>query len=892
MGTLGTFDSFTTARLGIYAAQHGLRVTGNNISNINTAGYTRQRVDQVSFKTGGHDRYASMLDRHVGNGALVSGISQIRDPYLDIRYRNTSSATSYHDTRLSGLEEIASILDEVAKGGSSADGTEGDGLLYAQLQELAKQLRAYGANPTKDNDTLVRGAADALTMMFRNKADLLERLRQDKEAELDKEVEAVNGILTNIRDLNKSIRDAEIHGDKALELRDERNRQIDELSTYMHIKVEYSMEDVGAGIQVEKLTISLGNSNPDPKVETDSSVLVDGLYATQLSIPEEKPELNPYIIPSADDLAANPDFDKLKGYLFLKEADPADPDAVAIPWHDADGNPINIAVVGTNDPAAEGVLMRENGNYTVQLGKLLDEKGEEWKSSKTTWTEVQGTPVLTNSIYHIPVSGANLVAGAKFKVDNTTYQVADPNATPPIPGDISLADAQDPAKFAQFIAPKLNASAKYSNDYTITADANGNIIFTAKVPGDVANGGPAAPSLSVNDPNNTGWITAGSPIQIDSGIKYDPPANPQPPAGTVTDPVTGNTVTTAYTEVDGKWYRVTMETKHTREVALDDNDLYGSIQALREMLTEEGEFSCQDDITIDENAMIKRGLPYYQKSLDLLAQQIAKRYNELNQGYLVNQDGNYIDKDGKELMLDGADGSGPFPVSKYDGLNEQQALNLINNGYFLKDENGNPILDKDGNQQADVNAWLKDKGGVPHEYSGPLFSNSNSGDDVTGITASNIDISHSWSSGAVRIVPKFEVLFDDGTGDKVENSTQNINVNHMISMIDKPLLYDPKDIDPDAMGDDLFTGSFNDMVNNMMGVQAKDASTTNVALNTSYTTLVSLDTSREGVSGVDLNDEAMNMMQYQKAYSAACRLMTAIDEALDRLINNTGIAGR
>ena len=53
-----------------------------------------------------------------------------------------------------------------------------------------------------------------------------------------------------------------------------------------------------------------------------------------------------------------------------------------------------------------------------------------------------------------------------------------------------------------------------------------------------------------------------------------------------------------------------------------------------------------------------------------------------------------------------------------------------------------------------------------------------------------------------------------------------------------------------------------------------------------------LDSSRDGVSGVDLNDEAMNMMQYQKAYSAACRLMTAVDEALDRLINNTGIAGR
>ena len=77
-----------------------------------------------------------------------------------------------------------------------------------------------------------------------------------------------------------------------------------------------------------------------------------------------------------------------------------------------------------------------------------------------------------------------------------------------------------------------------------------------------------------------------------------------------------------------------------------------------------------------------------------------------------------------------------------------------------------------------------------------------------------------------------------------------------------------------------------------MGVQAKDASETNVKLITSSTTLVELDSSREGVSGVDLNDEAMNMMQYQKAMNAAMRLMTAIDESLDRLINNTGVAGR
>lgn len=885
MGTLGTFDSFTTARLGIYAAQHGLRVTGNNISNINTAGYTRQRVDQVSFKTGGNDRYASFLERHIGSGALVSGINQIRDPYLDIRYRNTSSSTAYYDTKLSGLQEIASILDEVGKGGSAADGTDGDGLLYAQLQDLMKQLRAYGASPTSDNNTLVRTAAETLTMMFRNYAGRLEQVRLDTEKDLKANVEGANEVLRYIRDLNKSIRDAELHGDKALELRDERNRQIDALSEYMHIKVEYTMEDVGAGIQVEKLTISLANDNPDPKVDTDTSVLVDGLYATQLSIPEEKPYLNPYIIPSADDIQNIPNVEALKGYLFLQEVDPnnlpdgyKNTDVVTIDWTNPDGTVVKIDVVGTNDPAAEGVLMRKNDNYTIQLGKLLDVRGEEWKSSKSTWTEVQGKEVLTNAKFEISVSGKNLKIGDEFKIKGKLFKVGDPPD-----GNVPFATVQDDGLFADLVMKELAASGDYGN-YAITSDANGNIIFTANTQGKID---PADwPSLEIKDPDNTGWLTAGNMTCTDPGVKYEKPDNPQPPEGTETDPVTGNKVTTAYREVEGKWYRVTIETEHTREVVLDDNDLYGSLQAQREMLTEEGEFSTADDITIDENAKTKRGIPYYQKSFDLLAQQIAKSFNELNQGYMLNQKGNYVDKDGTELELAGK------PVSKYEGLTTEQKDALIADDCVLKDENGNNILDDNGAPIPDLERWLDAKGAV--KMGGPLFSNSNDGDETDGITASNIDIANGWSSGKWMVIPKFEVLFpdDENPDGSIEDTTQPKNINHMISLMDAKLVYDPRDIDPDAVGNNLFTGSFNDMFSNMMSVQAKDAKATNIALNNDYTTLVALDSSREGVSGVDLNDEAMNMMQYQKAMNAAMRLMTAIDEALDRLINNTGIAGR
>lgn len=884
MATLGTFDSFTTARLGIYAAQHGLRVTGNNISNINTAGYTRQRVDQVSFKTGGNDRYASFMDRHIGSGALVRSINQIRDPYLDIRYRNTSSSTAYYDTKLSGLQEIAAILDEVGKGGKDGDdATKGDGLLYAQLQELADQLRAYGASPTSDNNTLIRSAAETLTALFQNYAGRLEQVRKDTEKDLVKNVEGANEILKNIRDLNKSIRDAELHGDKALELRDERNRQIDALSEYMHIKVEYTMEDVGAGIQVEKLTISLANDNPDPKVETDSSVLVDGLYATQLSIPKDKPSLNPYIIPSADDLAANPDLDNLKGFLFLQEVDPANlpdgydaADVVTINWPDADGNPQPITVVGTNDPAAEGILAQENDNYTIQLGKLLDVKGEEWINTKSTWTEVQGGTAGVNAVYSYAVTtGGNWNDGELLEIAGKTFTVGQ--------GEFTQDVANDADKLAAFIAKNLSNS-----DYVISSNGP-KIVFTAKKPGAIGGKGPAdAPDLTLNNP---GKVTLGAQVNDTPGVDSQPPANPQPPEGTEIDPVTGTEVTTAYVEVEGKWFQVTMEKEHTREVVLDDNDLYGSLQAQRETLTEEGEFSSAADQAIDENALTKRGIPYYQKSFDLLARQLAQHFNELNQGYMLNHKGNYVDKDGKEFELAGK------PVSKYDGLTAEQKQALIDDGCVLKDENGNNILDDDGNPIPDLERWLDAKGAV--KMGGPLFTNSNAGNDTDGITASNIDISKGWSSGDWMVVPKFEVLFpDDKPADGEEgegglnHTTQDININHMITLIDKGLVYDPKDMDPDAIGKNLFTGSFNDMFSNMMGVQAKDSKATNIALNNDYTTLVALDSSREGVSGVDLNDEAMNMMQYQKAMNAAMRLMTAIDEALDRLINNTGMAGR
>ncbi len=53
-----------------------------------------------------------------------------------------------------------------------------------------------------------------------------------------------------------------------------------------------------------------------------------------------------------------------------------------------------------------------------------------------------------------------------------------------------------------------------------------------------------------------------------------------------------------------------------------------------------------------------------------------------------------------------------------------------------------------------------------------------------------------------------------------------------------------------------------------------------------------VDASRDSQSGVDLDEEMVNMLSYQRAYEGASRVMTAIDEALNKLINSTGVVGR
>ena len=112
-----TFAGFTTAQLAMAASQRSIDVTGQNIANINTEGYTRQRLDIASLNLRNGSFYNSSNSTRVGYGVDMTGISQLRDPFLDAQYRSQIAKLGTTDAQAAGLEKLQVAFDESTTSG-------------------------------------------------------------------------------------------------------------------------------------------------------------------------------------------------------------------------------------------------------------------------------------------------------------------------------------------------------------------------------------------------------------------------------------------------------------------------------------------------------------------------------------------------------------------------------------------------------------------------------------------------------------------------------------------------------------------------------------------------------------------------------------------------------
>lgn len=808
MAVIGTFGQFTTARLAIYASQASLSVTGNNIANINTTGYTRQRMDLVSLYSTGQGKYANIFNTNVGYGVLTRGATQLRDPYLDIRYRNENSKLGANDEKYNGLSQISSILDEVGKGESDF------GIIEAQFSELLAALQNEHAEPgSEEFDKLVRSAASILTTYFNKAADDLADIKDNKVNELKESITDVNKLLTEIRDLNVQIRTQNIYGDKALELRDARNLALDKLSGYMNIEVTYSMERIDQFSEVEKLTVSIaGSRGPDGK----PIKLVDGIYGGQIEMPERMPVLNEKANQQAI-LDAMQAAREAAMKLTEAEMDTAKPD-----WKD-----------GLDDKIAKA--------QEREVKKVLDKYG------------------LTSEA---DIDKLDATEQAKARADiQTAKDTGKQKAT-----DSALNAAREKIAAVKAEEAKKDAVAQFGkyvlDDGTITDDLeqavtppNGQFNFDPK------------------DPTN-----AESLYLMQLGKLVDQRGRVMEEKGTPSGKseiiaFTDTTFCGSYTNPDGTQHSVTA---------------LGSIQAIREMLTREGEYCSQEDLDRDANANIKRGIPYYERALDNLAKEFAKVFNEMNQislDVVYDMKKDPVDKGGNPIL---------------DANGDTITWNKITE--TLKDKDGKPITDKDGNemvvfkQQATaeeaamidlVRGHAAKQLGYGYYDGGVLLSNRGDNNDPTNITAANISISKDWSTHTVRLLnTKKKSEVEDGV--EQSHTSRNDNLLTMVAEFTTKRDYIAQDVQGDAYATlPVFHGSFQEVFTAISGVLASDAEATGGKLENYSLSTLDLENSRQSISGVDLNDEATSMMQFSKSYSAACRLLTTIDSMLDTLINGT-----
>ena len=158
-------------------------------------------------------------------------------------------------------------------------------------------------------------------------------------------------------------------------------------------------------------------------------------------------------------------------------------------------------------------------------------------------------------------------------------------------------------------------------------------------------------------------------------------------------------------------------------------------------------------------------------------------------------------------------------------------------------------------------------------------------------TAENIRISERWRTNEVKMTASKE---------NQPGSKQNDNILAMLSAMGESRNYNWKRLDNGQVtttmvgepgGKPLFKGNLQEFYTNIGVTLGVDKRSTDTLKNSQNKVKDAISFNKDQVSGVDQNEETAAMLQYNQAYKAAARVMTAMDEMLDTLMN-TGRVGR
>ena len=208
------FSILNTAKLGLLSQQLAIEVTGQNIANVQTEGYSRQ---QVNFEA---TTPRSFSLGQLGTGVRVAGIERSHDEFLFSQILSEGDTLGRFQVRKDVFEQLEILLSE--NNGQSLNQTLSS--FFAGVQDLS-------SNPTglPERTSLVAEAKN-LASVFNNLGESLFQIQQNLDATISVEVAKINSLTEEIAALNQSIHANEPTTFSANDLRDKRDQKIKELS--------------------------------------------------------------------------------------------------------------------------------------------------------------------------------------------------------------------------------------------------------------------------------------------------------------------------------------------------------------------------------------------------------------------------------------------------------------------------------------------------------------------------------------------------------------------------------------------------------------------------------------------------------------------------------------
>ncbi|MBC7195797.1 MAG: flagellar hook-associated protein FlgK, partial [Deferribacterales bacterium] len=219
------FGTLYTGISGLMTSQAGIDVTGHNIANANTEGYSRQRA-VISTQNP-----LLVTPGPFGRGSKVEYIERTYDNVLADNLRRETSSLSYWSSLQTSLDEVSIYFNELESGSGLGDALKD---YFNAWQSLANTA------PDNSDESQVKkieliNKTDILTSKIQESYTQLERLQGTSDFKIEQYVNEINDIAENIRQINIQIGKVEAGENKANDFRDQRELLLNKLSEYVNI---------------------------------------------------------------------------------------------------------------------------------------------------------------------------------------------------------------------------------------------------------------------------------------------------------------------------------------------------------------------------------------------------------------------------------------------------------------------------------------------------------------------------------------------------------------------------------------------------------------------------------------------------------------------------------